>query len=70
MTENESNLTSLICNNNDRFSKVEEMFYDIHPEFSETENNFFINGKKIKRNKSLLENQIYDNSIVIIKEEI
>jgi len=70
MTENESICTSLICNNTDRFSKVEEMFYDIHPEFTETENNFFINGKKIKRNKSILDNHIDNNSIVIIKEEI
>ena len=59
--------TSIICNNNDNFSKIENLFYESYPEYKEINYNFFINGKKIKKNESLSDNGIGNNSIIIIK---
>ena len=40
--------------------------YNAFPEFSENENYFIVNGTKIKRNKTLDDNKIKNNNIIVI----
>ena len=61
---------SFICKNSDIFSKIEYLFYDKYPEFREKENNFFVNRLnrlKVKKNKSLEENKIENDDIILIE---
>ena len=37
---------AFICKNTDKFSKIEELFYEQYPEYKKTENFFIFNGKK------------------------
>ena len=59
---------SIICKNNDKFNKVENELYEIYPEYSEFENYFTFNGKKINKNKTLTENGIKNNDIIILNK--
>ena len=67
-SEDESIIDSFICKKTDKFSKIEDSFYENHPEYNETNNDFYVGRKKIKRNKTLLDNEIYNNSIIIVKK--
>ena len=51
---------SIICKNTEMFYNIETKFYQKYPEYSENENNFFVNGKKILKHKSLDYNKIKD----------
>ena len=55
---------SIICKNTDKFSSIEESFYEKYPELIESVNSFICNGQKIKRFKTLEENKILDNDII------
>ena len=57
---------SIICKNTDIFSSIEAKLYKIYHEYSENENFFTVNGKKINKNKDLDYNTIKDNDIVIL----
>ena len=57
---------SFICKNTDIFSTVETKLYKIYHEYSENENFFTVNGKKINKNKDLDYNKIKDNDIIIL----
>ena len=57
---------STLCKNTDKFSKIENMLYDVYPEYTESENNYFVNGKKINKYKSLDFNKIINNDIITI----
>lgn len=70
ISQDESIFYSIICKNTEKFLKIEELLYDAFPELDEIELEFFINGAKIRRNKTLLDNKIKDNSIIIIKQNI
>ena len=59
---------SLICKNNDIFSKIEEQFYNDNPKFNKKENIFMIGNNKIESSKTLDENNIHNNSIILIKK--
>ena len=59
---------STICKNTDKFSKIENLLYDAYPEYIETENNFFVNGNKVNKYKSLENNKIKNNDIIILKK--
>ena len=59
---------STLCKNTDKFSKIENMLYDVYPEYSESENNYFINGNKINKYKSLDFNNIKNNDIITLKK--
>ena len=59
---------STLCKNTDKFSKIENMLYDVYPEYTESENNYFVNGKKINKYKSLVFNKIKNNDIITIKK--
>ena len=61
---------SIIYKNNDIFAKVENCFYEVHPEYRLEENNFTFNNIKIKRFQTLEENNIQDHDyIYLINQE-
>ena len=62
----ENIISSFICKNTDTFDVLENMFYEKYSEYKGLENKFFLNGKEINRNKSLDENKIKNNDIIII----
>ena len=57
---------SRICKNTDTFVRIEEQLYKDFPEYKDKETYFMKNGDKIKRFKSLDENNIKNNDIIII----
>ena len=58
---------STICKNTDNFSKIENMLYEVYPEYKKSENYFFVNEKKINKYKSLDFNKIKNNDIITLK---
>ena len=58
---------SIICKNTDRFNKVENQLYEDNKDFYETENYFTVNGSKVHKNKTLDENNIHNNDIVLLE---
>ena len=59
-------ISSFICKNTDIFKFIETKFYEKYIEYKDLDNNFFSNGKKIDKNKSLDENKINNNDIITI----
>ena len=59
---------SFICKNTDKFSRLEGLLYDIEDqqEFKETDNYFLVRGKKIKRYKTLEENNIKNSDVITL----
>ena len=57
---------SAICKNTDIFCNIEAQLYKEFPEYSETENYFTINGMRIKKTKTLDENKIKNNNIILL----
>jgi len=57
---------SIICKNTDTFNIIEKKLYEDFKEFYETENYFTFNGKKIHKLKSLDENNINNNDVIIL----
>jgi hypothetical protein len=57
---------SIICKNTDEFHKVEGQLYKDNPTYSENENYFLLGGKKINKYRTLKENGIQNNSIIIL----
>lgn len=57
---------SIICKNTDIFTYIESKIYQIYLAYSENENFFIFNGKRINRNKSLDFNEIKNNDIIIL----
>ena len=61
---------SIPCKNTTTFVKIEEKLYDEYPEYKETDNYFLVNGNRVKRFKTIKENQIKNGKpIILIKEE-
>ena len=58
---------SCICKNTDKFNKIENMLYEEYPEYSKSENHFYVNGNEINKNKSLEFNKIKNNDVIILK---
>lgn len=56
----------IICKNTDKFSKIEDQLYKKYPNYIDTENYFMVNGKKIKRFRTLEDNEINNNDEVIL----
>jgi len=65
-TYDENLYYSIICKNTERFSIIENKLYEAYSEYSNPENNFIFNGKKINKVKTLEENGIKNNSIIIL----
>ena len=59
---------STLCKNTDKFSKIENMLYDAYPEYSGSDNYFFVNGNKINKYKSLDFNKIKNNDIITLQK--
>ena len=57
---------SIICKNTDIFNNIEKKLYEDYNEYYDTENYFTVNGKKIHKYKSLHENYIHNNDIIIL----
>ena len=57
---------STICKNTDIFNNIETKLYKDYKEYFDTENYFTVNGKKIHKNKSLEENNIRNNDIIML----
>ena len=54
------------CKNTDTFVRLEEKLYEDYPEYKDKDTYFIKNGNKIKRFKSLDENKIKNNDVLIL----
>ena len=54
------------CVKNDTFASVEEKLYQRFPQYRETNNNFLANGNKVKRFKTIGENNIGNGLPVVL----
>ena len=59
---------SLICKDTDLFCNIEKELYDHNNEYFETENYFNVNGIRIDKLKSLKDNGIKNNDIIILNK--
>lgn len=61
---------SIICKNTDKFNKLEDKLYEMKDfkEYSDYETYFMANGMKINRHKTLEDNKIKDNDIVLVNK--
>jgi len=66
ISNNQEVHTSVICKNTDLFVYVELKVYERYPKYKEIENFFTVNGNKINKYKSLDENKIKDNDIILL----
>ena len=58
---------SIICKKSDIFSELEKKLYADNSESFDI-NNFIVNGLKVDESKSLEENKIHNNDIIIISK--
>ena len=58
--------TSIICKNTEKFIKLEEKLFNDYPEYSEFDVYFMVNGSRISKYKTLDENKIKNNDIIIL----
>ena len=56
----------IICKNTDKFYKIEELLCEKYSKYKDTENIFYLNGNKIKKNKNLTQNNIKNGDIIIL----
>ena len=64
---NDQNINySIRCNKKDQFSKIEDLVYNKYPEYRGLNNFFTSKGKIIIRNKTIEENEINNNEIIIL----
>ena len=56
----------MICNNTERFNSLENKLFNIYSDFSESENYFLVNGKKINKVRTLKQNKINNNDIIVL----
>ncbi len=61
-------LGSFICKNTDKFSRIENLLYEIEEyiEYKEVENYFLVRGRKINRYETLEENGIRNSDIITL----
>ena len=57
---------SITCKNTDIFVRIEEQLYEDYPEYKDKETYFIKNCDKIKRFKSLDENNIKKNDVIML----
>ena len=50
----------------DNFSKLENSLYEKYHQYRDTENYFLVNGNKLNKHKTLVENKIKDNDILTL----
>ena len=66
MSSDQNIISSFICKNTDIFKNLENEFYKKYSEYKDLDYNFFSNGRKINKNRSLDENKIKNNDIITI----
>ena len=59
---------SIICKNSQIFIELEQKLYNYYPEYSGTYNYFIVNGNRVNKYKSLDENKIRNNDIIILTQ--
>ena len=59
---------SAICKNTSIFGNIELQLYNAYPDYSDSVNIFTVNGNRISRNKSLYENKIKNNDIILLNK--
>ena len=59
---------SIICKNTQKFNELEKKLYNDYPGYLESNNFFMINGNKVNKDKSLDENKIRNNDMVILTQ--
>lgn len=57
---------SMICKNTTKFSIIEGKLYEEYKDYEDLETYFTVNGKRINRHKSLDDNQIKNNDIIML----
>ena len=50
----------------DEFLKIESILYRYFPKYKDTENYFLVNGKRIRKNKTIEDNNIKNNDIITL----
>ena len=55
----------MYCKITENFTKIEKDLYKKYPKFKKTENDFLLNGKKIDKNKTLEENKIKNDDLLV-----
>ena len=55
---------NLVCKNTDLFVRLEERLYEDYPQFKEYETYFEVKTRRIKRFKTLQENNIETNDVI------
>lgn len=58
---------SLICKDSEKFNLVENRLYEVYPQYEERDNCFYVNGNKIKRGKTLKENNIKYGDMIAVR---
>ena len=66
MGSNDIGPYNLVCKNIDLFVRLEERLYEDFPQFKEYETYFEVNGKRIKRFKTIEQNNIKTNDVINI----
>ena len=67
-TFDEKVIFSSICKNTDKFIKVEDEFYKEYPEYREYKGYFKIYNKLIDKYKTIEDNKLKNNSIIIFEK--
>ena len=57
---------SILCKNTDIFNNIEKTLYEDYKDYYETNNFFTVNGLKINRFKSLEDNKIHNNDVILL----
>ena len=57
---------NIVCKNTDMFIRLEEKLYNDYPQFKDYETYFTVKAKRIKRFKTLDENDIQNNDVVSV----
>ena len=65
-TDEVINKEPIRCSANDTFAEIEEKLYKKHNDFRNTNNHHICNGRNILRFKTLIENKIKDEDVVLI----
>ena len=66
MTSDQNIYYSMICKSTEKFIELEKRLYIKFPEYKEVKKYYYANGHKIDINKTIEDNKIKDNEIIII----
>jgi len=59
---------AFICKNTDKFNIIENLLYEVYPEYQESENYFTVNGQKVNKSKTIQQNNIKPSSIILLNK--